>query len=145
MRVSTRGQYGVRAMLRLGLLSREGQPVPLRLVSEEEGISLQYLEQLFLELKKAGLVRSVRGANGGYILARSPEKISVGEIVRVLEGPIAPVECVLDSGEGICERASGCMTRDIWLRVRDSINSVLDNISLADVVKKKGAGADNQH
>ena len=142
MEVSTRGRYGVRAMLRLALLSRGGAIlIPLRIVAEMEDISLQYLEQLFLELKKAGLVRSVRGANGGYSLNRRPEEIRVGDIVRVLEGPLAPVACVITDSPAECRRTGDCVARKIWAEVHKSVSCVLDGMTLASVLEQE-AGID---
>lgn len=108
------------------------RPIPLRDISNKEGISLQYLEQLFRDLREAGLVESIRGAKGGYILARSPEEITVGDVVRAVEGPIAPVECLLEDA-GCCERRDVCLTRGAWERLRDSIEVTLDSITLADL------------
>ncbi|HHV61783.1 MAG TPA: Rrf2 family transcriptional regulator [Firmicutes bacterium] len=138
MRISTRGQYGLRAMCRLVLLQRAGGsgPVSLRDIAEKEDISSQYLEQLFRGLRGAGLVESVRGAKGGYILARPPEEISVADILRAVEGPIAPVECVeSDSVDACCDRKDYCMTREAWIRLRDSMVETLDSINLADLCK----------
>ncbi len=116
MRLSTKGQYGVRALVHLALNHNKG-PTPLREISKYEGISYQYLEQIFITLRRKNLVESIRGAKGGYILARSPESITVGDIVRVLEGPIAPVECV---GEGSkdCERSKICVSKNVWEKIR---------------------------
>ncbi|WP_406676515.1 RrF2 family transcriptional regulator [Moorella sp. ACPs] len=135
MKLSTRGEYGLRAMFDLAQHYGEG-PIPIKSVAERQDISEHYLEQLIAVLRKAGLVKSVRGAQGGYILSRDPEEITVGDIIRVLEGPIAPVECLNASeGEG-CERAETCVTRGIWEKVRDSISSVLDSFTLADMVAR---------
>ena len=94
MKLSTRGRYGLRAMLDIAINQGDG-PTTLPSISERQGISVGYLEQLMVPLKKEGLIRSVRGAQGGYLLAREPEKITVGDIIRALEGPIAPVACVM--------------------------------------------------
>ena len=135
MRLSTKGRYGVRAMFDLALHSGDGA-IALKSVAQREHISEKYLEHLFASLKKAGLIRSVRGAQGGYRLARSPEDITLGDIIRVLEGPIAPTECVVDDdGEEKCERSSDCVMRSIWTDVRDQINGILDDITLAQIVE----------
>lgn len=133
MKVSAKGEYGVRAMAILALDFRAG-PIPLREIAEREGISYQFLEQIFLPLRRAGLIESVRGAKGGYVLARPPEEINVGDILRALEGPIAPVECVGEGNEDSCGRSAACLTRGIWERLRDRMSEVLDDISLADVL-----------
>lgn len=135
MKISTRGQYGLRAMLDLGLYGKD-EPVALKSIAERQGISEAYLEQLIASLRKAGLVVSVRGASGGYYLSRAPAEISVGEILRVLEGPIAPVECVSeDINENECRNSGHCATRVLWRRLRDSIIAVLDSTSLADLIE----------
>ncbi|MFZ5597475.1 MAG: RrF2 family transcriptional regulator [Bacillota bacterium] len=134
MRLSTRGHYGLKAMFDLAKHYGAG-PIPLKSVAERQNISEHYLEQLIAVLRKSGLVRSVRGAQGGYILARSPDKIVVGDIIRVLEGPIAPVECVSELREVECDQADCCITRTVWEKVRDSIVQVLDSITLEDMCK----------
>ncbi|MGB9803000.1 RrF2 family transcriptional regulator [Desulfofundulus sp.] len=134
MRLSTRGHYGLKAMF--DLAQHYGtEPIPLKSVAERQNLSEHYLEQLIARLRKAGLVKSVRGAQGGYILAREPEKIKVGDIIRALEGPIAPVECVKEVDPKECDQADYCISRTVWARVRDSIAEVLDSISLADMCR----------
>ncbi|HEX3015357.1 MAG TPA: Rrf2 family transcriptional regulator [Desulfobacteria bacterium] len=134
MRLSTKGRYGVKAMFDLAQHYGEG-PVSLKNVADRQGISEHYLEQLISGLRKAGLVKSVRGAQGGYTLAKEPAAITVGDVIRVLEGPIAPVDCVAEEDPEICQKADCCVTRGIWEKVRDSIAGVLDSISLEDMVK----------
>ncbi|MBS4007595.1 MAG: Rrf2 family transcriptional regulator [Clostridium sp.] len=133
MRVSAKGENGVRAMTILALEFRAG-PIPLREIAAREGLSYQFLEQIFLPLRRAGLITSVRGAKGGYALARPPEEIKVGDVLRVLEGPIAPVECVGEGNSDACGRIAACLTRGIWERLRDRMAEVLDEITLADVI-----------
>lgn len=134
MKISTKGHYGVQAMFDLAQHFGEG-PISLKSVAERQGLSEHYLEQLIAVLRKAGLVRSVRGAQGGYILARDPADIKVGDIIRVLEGPIAPVECVNDEDPEQCLKAESCITRNVWEKVRQSIEDVLDSITLSDMCK----------
>lgn len=139
MRLSARGEYGVRAMVHLALNYR-GEPVPLSKIAVSEDISQQFLEQIFSTLRKGGLINSVRGARGGYTLASTPEKICVGDIIRVLEGPIAPVECVSEEATGgdcRCGRTEECLARNVWEKLRDHINEVLDNITLHDMLHWK--------
>jgi Rrf2 family protein len=133
MKLSTKGHYGVKAMFDLAQHYGEG-PIPLKSVAERQELSEHYLEQLIAGLRKAGLVKSVRGAQGGYSLAREPGEIRVGDIIRVLEGPIAPVECVNQEDPVCCNKADFCITRGVWEKVRDSITGVLDGITLADMV-----------
>ncbi|MFZ5641934.1 MAG: RrF2 family transcriptional regulator [Bacillota bacterium] len=134
MKVSTKGHYGVQAMFDLAQHYGEG-PISLKSIAERQDLSEHYLEQLIAGLRKAGLVKSVRGAQGGYVLSREPEEIKVGDIVRVLEGPIAPVECVTENGPENCMKAEYCVTRNVWEKVRLSIEEVLDSITLADMCK----------
>ncbi len=134
MKLSTKGRYGVKAMFDLAQHYGEG-PISLKSVAERQDISEHYLEQLVSGLRKTGLVKSVRGAQGGYVLGREPDKIRVGDIVRVLEGPIAPVDCVSEEEPDCCEKAEFCITRTIWEKVRDSIAEVLDSITLEDMVQ----------
>lgn len=136
MRTSTKGRYGVRAMV--DLVRHQGpEPVRLRDIAERQGISDHYLEQLFSSLRKAGLVRSVRGTKGGYELVGDPSEVTVGDILRVLEGPIGPVECVEDEYSLThCDRGDVCATRLLWKRLHDAIASVVDSTTLADLVEE---------
>jgi len=119
-------------MFELALRYGEGA-IPLRSVAERQDISENYLEQLIAILRKAGLVNSVRGAHGGYLLAKEPEKITIGDIIRVLEGPIAPTDCLENDQEASCEKIEECVTRLIWKELQESINEVLDSITLEDL------------
>lgn len=133
MRLSTKGRYGLKAMLDLAINGQNGH-IALNSIAERQNISEHYLEQLIAVLRKAGLVESMRGAQGGYILARSPKDITVGDILRTLEGSLAPVDCVVENKEHECSQADYCVTKPIWLKVRDSINKVVDSITLQDLV-----------
>ncbi len=135
MRFSTRGHYGLKAMF--DLARHYGTtPVPLKSIAERQNLSVQYLEQLIAMLKKAGLVKSVRGAQGGYMLAYSPEEIKVGEVIRALEGPVAPVDCVNEFDPKECDHADFCITRIVWEKIRNSIAQVMDSITLADLCRE---------
>jgi Rrf2 family protein len=139
LRVSTRGEYGVRLMVDLAR-NFGGQPRSLTEIGQAEGLQLkvQYLEQLVRVLREHGLVESTRGAHGGYRLSRAPENICMGEVVRALEGPIAPMICATEGEmEILCDRLDGCSTRYLWARVRDAVTSVLDSITLADLVQEE--------
>ncbi|MDD4334214.1 MAG: Rrf2 family transcriptional regulator [Desulfotomaculaceae bacterium] len=135
MRLSTRGHYGLKAMFDLAQNYGSG-PISLRTVAERQNLSDHYLEQLIAMLRKAGLVKSMRGAKGGYFLAREPSEIRVGDVIRTLEGPIAPVHCVSEIDPGNCNKADYCITRTVWERVRDGIAGVLDSITLADLCRE---------
>lgn len=134
MKLSTRGRYGVRAMFELACNYGHG-PMTLRTIAEKQGVSESYLEQLLASLRKSGLIRSTRGAQGGYQLSRSPEQISVGDVIRILEGPIAPVECVSEFSS-VCSNSDKCVTRLIWKEVKECIENVFDNITLQDMCNK---------
>ncbi|MCX7922902.1 MAG: Rrf2 family transcriptional regulator [Clostridia bacterium] len=133
MKLSTKGRYGVKAMLDLAIHNSEGH-ISLKSIAERQDLSENYLEQLFATLRKAGIVKSIRGAQGGYTLAQSPENITVGSILRALEGSLAPVECVTESEPTQCERSGACVTKLIWERIRDRVNEVVDSITLEDLV-----------
>jgi Rrf2 family cysteine metabolism transcriptional repressor len=136
MKLSTRGEYGLRAMFELALHYGKG-PIPLKFIAQKQELSEHYLEQLFASLRKSGLVESTRGSQGGYNLAKKPEEILVGDIIRALEGPIGPTDCVKDKGKlKPCERADTCVARSVWEKVRDSITEVLDSITLAQMCEQ---------
>ncbi len=137
MKLSTKGRYGVAAMYDLALHYGQG-PISLKSVAQRQGISEHYLEQLMGVLRKAGYVKSLRGSQGGYTLTKDPAQITVGDIITIMEGPIAPVDCLLtdDIVNTYCERAGACVTRGVWAKVRDSINNVLNSISLADLCRE---------
>jgi len=134
MKLSTRGRYGLKAIIDLAVHSRDGQ-VSLNSIAERQGLSENYLEQLFASLKKAKLVRSVRGSQGGYLLGNNPQNISVGDVLRALEGSMAPTECVSeDPSSPACCNTYNCVTRSVWEKIRDGINNVIDNITLQELV-----------
>jgi Rrf2 family cysteine metabolism transcriptional repressor len=135
MKISTRGRYGTRMMLDLAAHHDEG-PTPLREIAKRQDLSVKYLEQA------AGFIRSVRGARGGYTLARKPEKISVGQIIETLEGGMTLVDCVEDPKA--CERESQCLTRDIWLRMSERLMEELSSLSLKDVLDGRKLSVETQ-
>lgn len=133
MKISTKGRYALRLMLDLALTEGEA-PVSLRDVARRQDISDKYLEQIITPLARAGLVRSVRGAGGGYLLTRAPEEYTVGEILRILEGSLAPVSCAED--KGCCGRADRCVAQEVWEQIAEAVSGVVDHITLADLVKR---------
>lgn len=134
MKLSTKGRYGLRALIDLARYS-EVEPVSINSIAERQGISERYLEQLMAMLKKAGLVKSIRGAGGGYVLAKEQKDISVGDVLRALEGNLNPVECSGFVEEG-CEAAGGCVTKYVWQKINDSINQTVDEIKLNQLVEE---------
>ena len=134
MNISTKGRYGLRAMLDMAM-NGKGEPIPLSAVAQRQGISEGYLEQMMALLKRAGLVRSIRGAQGCYTLGRTPEEITVKDIFICLEGPIAPVSCVDEQVGAECDRLEYCSTRVVWNEVKLAIARVLEQYSLADLIR----------
>jgi Rrf2 family transcriptional regulator, cysteine metabolism repressor len=137
MRFSARGEYGVRVMVELAR-HEGGGPVTLAHIADEEGMPLPFLEHIIADLRAAGLVAARRGRRGGYHLARAASEITMGEVVRVLEGGISPMICIPgDPGATdtiICAHQEYCTTRILWIRVRDSIIQALESTALADLV-----------
>ncbi len=140
MKLSTKGKYGLRAFIDLAVCG-EDQPVPLTSIAGRQEISVSYLEQLMAKLKKAGLVKSVRGVNGGYRIAKPADEISVGDVLRALEGDLIPVECagIDTSGTTHCSSSSQCVSKIVWKRINDSINDTVDSINIGELVKESRA------
>lgn len=130
MKLSTKGRYGVKAMVDLAIHYGEA-PVSIKSISERQNISEYYLEQLFAPLRKSDLIKSIRGAQGGYVLNKSPKDISVADIVRVLEGPIEISECIEGAS---CNNIDCCATRLLWGKIKRSIDSVMESTTLEDIV-----------
>ena len=130
MKLSMRGRYGIHAMYDLACNADAG-PQPIKAIAERQNIPEAYLEQLFAVLKKDKLVTSVRGAQGGYMLSRSPDEITVGDVLRSLEGGLTLVDC-LDEEEA-CGKSCACPTRIVWLKIRDGLNAIVDGITLTDM------------
>ena len=133
MRISTRGRYGTRLMVDLAQHFAEG-PIPLAEIAKRQDLSAKYLEQLIILLRGAGLIRSTRGRRGGYMLARKPEDISVGEILETLEGKLGVVDCVTDPD--LCYRSAECPTREIWVGMTDVLKNQLFSLTLLDILRK---------
>lgn len=130
MKLSTKGRYGVKAMVELAIHFGE-KPISIKSISESQNISEYYLEQLFSSLRKAKLIKSIRGAGGGYILNDDPENITIYNIIEVLEGPIEISTC-LESD--CCNNIDCCATRVVWKKIKDSIDMVTKSITLQDIV-----------
>lgn len=137
IRFSTRGEYGLRMMMDLARYYGKG-PQALAEVARHEALPATYLEQLVGKLRKAGLVTSRQGAHGGYELSRPPAEITVGDVMRVLEGPISPMVCATEGeAEMLCDRQIFCSANIVWERVRDSVAQALDSLTLADLIPPK--------
>lgn len=135
MRISTKGRYALRMMLDLAI-HNTGEPVRIKDIAKRQEISDKYLEQIIAILNKAGFVRSMRGPQGGYRLAKAPEEYTVGMILRLTEGSLAPVGCVEDESMD-CERQRDCATLFVWKKLNEAIHGVVDHITLADLVEKQ--------
>ena len=138
MKLSTKGRYGLRAMIDLARYSEE-EPVSISSIASRQDISERYLEQLVGLLRKAGLVQSIRGATGGYVLAKGAKEISVGDVLRALEGSLEPVKCAAFYSEEGCMASDGCVTKYVWKKINDSINETVDKMMLDELVRESRA------
>jgi Rrf2 family protein len=135
LKLSTKGRYGLRAILEIALNQHTG-PVTIHTIAQRQEISERYLEQLLITLKQSGLIKSIRGFQGGYILNKEPITITVGDVVRSLEGPIAPVDCVDEHKRNTCPRMGFCVTKKVWEELKEAMTKVLDSYTIEDLVKE---------
>ncbi|MBM3297239.1 MAG: Rrf2 family transcriptional regulator [Candidatus Aminicenantes bacterium] len=135
MRLSTKGEYASRAMLELAL-NWPHRPLRIRDISRAQHIPERFLEQILLLLKRAGYLRSKKGPNGGYALAKPPEKITVAEVIRVMDGPLAPIDCVSVTAHEVCPLEGSCGLRWLWKDVRDAVARILEKTTFADLARK---------
>lgn len=133
MKLSTRTRYGIRAVLELAENYGKG-PVQLKIIARDQGISVKYLEQLMASLKSAGIVSSVRGSKGGYVLAKSPDQIRLSDCFICLEGPVVTVECV--ENNTYCPRTCDCIAREVWAEVQKAVMTVLQSLTLQSLLDK---------
>lgn len=131
MKITTKGRYALNLMLDL-VTHGNGEPVKLKDIAARQEISDKYLEQIVSLLNKAGLIRSVRGSQGGYLLVRRPEEYTVGEILRLAEGNMAPVSC-LETSENPCDKQGACVSVILYKKINDAVNGVIDSVTLADM------------
>lgn len=141
MKISTKGRYALRLMLDLAL-NNTGEPVRIKDIAARQDISDKYLEQIISTLNKAGFVRSIRGPQGGYRLSREPEKYTVGMILRLTEGSLAPVPC-LDDEVNHCARQDGCVTLRLWKMLNSAISDIVDKVTLADLMEWQSQISEN--
>ncbi len=137
MKFSAKEEYGLRVMVELARHDGQG-PVPLSHIAEIEQLPLSYLEQIMMLLRQAGLLHSLRGAHGGYTLARLPKEVSISDIIRALEGAIMPIPCVTKESCAPCGREDTCAARNVWELVHDRLVEALDSMTLADLVNPGG-------
>jgi len=135
MRLSTRGEYASRAMLELSLRYDEG-PLHVREISEAQRIPRRFLEQILLLLKRAGYLKSRKGQKGGFVLAKAPSAITVAEVIRVMDGPLAPIDCVSVMAHEPCPMEGTCGLRWLWKDVRDAVAGIMERTTFADLVEK---------
>lgn len=143
MRLSSKGEYATRAILELSRRYGEHKPVPVDVIAKAQSIPPRFLEQILLLLRRAGFVRSRRGPHGGYVLAKPPAEISVAEITRAIDGPLAPVACVSQLEHEDCELSDTCELKWLWQDVRDSTSEILESVSFQDIMdryREKGTG-----
>ena len=135
MKLSTKGRYGLRAMIDLAIHGKE-EAVSIASIAARQKISESYLEQLIPKLRKAGMISSVRGAGGGYMLAKPASEISVGDILRALEGSLDPVDCAGLPGASGCTASGGCVTKYVWQKINESINQTVDGMNLEELIRE---------
>jgi Rrf2 family cysteine metabolism transcriptional repressor len=135
VRLSTKGEYASRAMLELSL-HYEDKPLHIRDISKAQDIPQRFLEQILLQLKRAGYLRSRKGPDGGYHLSKSPADINVAEVIRVMDGPLAPIDCVSVSAHEVCPHEDSCGLRWLWKEVRDSVAQILERTTFEELARK---------
>lgn len=146
MKISKKGEYALKALVELAVNYDKGEAITLiNDIAEREDIPAKYLEQILLTLRNAGILVSKRGVGGGYTLSRPPADISLGEVIRVVEGPLAPLDCVSVSRHVNCPNETTCGLYSVMLEVRNAISSIVDNISLKDIAKRTLELAEKKH
>ena len=143
LQISTKGRYGLRALVDLAKHAQE-TPIPINHIAVRQDISERYLEQLMAKLKKAELVKSVRGANGGYILGKASRDISVGDVLRALEGNLKSADCKAFVKQNPCESADECMVKFVWQKINDSVNETVDKITIEQLLTRDNGRQDDE-
>jgi len=136
MKISYKGDYALKAILDLSFRYGDGHVVPLVDIASRQNIPVKYLEQIMLILKGAGLVKSKRGLGGGFFLRRSPDQITLGQVLRLIEGPIEPIACGRHHHDNSCGEETACAFREIWLRVTDAITEIVDQITFSQIMQR---------
>lgn len=134
MKITYKGDYALKALFQLALKYNEGQIMSINEIAEHGDMPTKFLEQILLMLRKGGLVKSKRGINGGFVLARHPKDITVGEVIRFIEGPIEPISCTSDEHYKGCKDMACCIFRDVWKEVGDAISVVVDTLTFEELV-----------
>jgi Rrf2 family transcriptional regulator, cysteine metabolism repressor len=136
MRFTVKAEYGVKAILELAA-QPERRPLQVRSIAKKQGLPVRFLEHVMNSLKKAGLVESIRGAHGGYLLNRSPKEISLGDVLKAIDGPMTATSCISDRKQPKCEDAGICVVQDVWAEVKSSFTVILNSITLQDMYERK--------
>jgi Rrf2 family protein len=138
MRLSTKGEYASRAMLELSLHYQE-KPLHIRDISKAQDIPQRFLEQILLQLKRAGYLRSRKGPAGGYYLSKPPAEINVAEVIRVMDGPLAPIDCVSVTAHEVCPHEAHCGLKGLWKEVRDAVAQIMEKATFGELAEKTRA------
>ncbi len=136
MRISARGDYATRAVLDLAVHHKDGGVSQIHSIAERQHIPLKYLQNILLTLKKAGVLRSRRGNLGGYYLARPPKEITLGEVIRIIDGPLAPIDCASKSAYEACPEEAACGLKSVWIEARIALSNILDKTTFEDVINR---------
>lgn len=136
MKITFKGDYALKAILDLSMNSEDGRVVPISEISQRQDIPLPFLEQIMLILKKAGFVQSKTGKGGGFLLAKQPEEITLGEIIRLIEGPIEPIACGVRGRPSGCADEQHCAFREIWVKVTDALSDIVDTVTFAQIMRR---------
>lgn len=136
MKLSTTSRYAVRAMVDITMHQDMG-PVSIQSIANRQDISTKYLEIILLPLKKAGLLKSTRGMKGGYQITKNPNKITAGDVVRIVDGPFDPVDCVSSSHTLVCEKMNRCSTRLLWMKLKTAVDEILDSVTIQELANQQ--------
>lgn len=143
MKLSTRSRYGLRILIQIAIENREGRLAQGKLISEKQNVSEPYLEQIMITLRSSGLVRTVRGCNGGYELNRIPEEITVLEVIELFEGELKMVDC--EPGKKRCPRKENCLTTTVWKKLSDALRKSAASITLKEIIDKQSNNSGNEY
>jgi len=136
MKISYKGDYALKAILDLAYYYNTDTVIPLTVISSRQDIPVMFLEQIMLILKKAGYIGSKRGSGGGFFLLKSPKQITVGEIIRLIEGPVEPISCGKKDHDGSCGEENSCAFREVWMKVTEAISTIVDSVTFEDMMQR---------
>jgi len=136
MKLTYKGDYALKAILDLCLHAQKGRVVPLTDIARRQDIPLQFLEHIMLALKKAGYIQSKTGKRGGFLLSKAPESITLGEIIRLIEGPVEPIACGAGEGSSGCAEEGRCAFQEVWVRVTGAVSGIVDSVTFAQIIRR---------